>query len=588
VSCRLWEEVHVLESSLSCVSSLSSSPREPSAKESATTGETGDHGTQGINSDHLLRSKVLEDLQGVKDALHETQTSGLAIKMTIEAARFSAERRAGRYAQELKKLKRRQLAGIYPFELETQLAQKAVEKSALELQMSCRNKDLKAARLHELLNSWRLSTLEARHANELEEREQEWQSGVQLYVRELRRDFRLKILSFRAWCHRVTIAVILKQKSEKLALLRCRGLLAKALKNCAHCVQRRRQNFALQSALVRWDQSRVERSWTCWYEVTSEMAATRADIEGLAKLHMVIRGLRMVWSRWRTYVIDTKTLDQKALSIGSRRSFFMLATAVRVWKLACDYSHSLCVAGAAVRASVRAHLQQQTVAGWSRLAACCFAARRVATCLHRRHSLLCLLEWHHQAVASLGLRRMRRRCVSCVVTLRRRAQTDKVLTTLLVSTLRGKGWHVALARARAKAVRLCLCRRLESWRSYAAHRIAMRHSEGVITARRSGSSEPVRRAFQSWAAHLVRTLRLQAMDDRLAKIIRRFHGLGCPERMRRAAWCAWLSWLWWARRRLWVEARVSRKCAALNFLRWWRHHKRRRMYCGESWSDIKM
>jgi hypothetical protein len=69
----------------------------------------------------MLKCRVALTVASMKEALQEQQSYGLQLKSVLDAARFSAERRAGRYAQELKMIKQQHFLSTYPFQLEKQL-----------------------------------------------------------------------------------------------------------------------------------------------------------------------------------------------------------------------------------------------------------------------------------------------------------------------------------------------------------------------------------------------------------------------------------------------------------------------------------
>jgi hypothetical protein len=69
----------------------------------------------------MLKCRFAHALTSMKEALQEQQSYGLKLKGMLDAGRFSAERRAGQYAEELKMIKQQHFLSTYPFQLEEQL-----------------------------------------------------------------------------------------------------------------------------------------------------------------------------------------------------------------------------------------------------------------------------------------------------------------------------------------------------------------------------------------------------------------------------------------------------------------------------------
>jgi hypothetical protein len=85
----------------------------------------------------------------MKEALQEQQSYGLKLKSMLDAGRFSAERRAGRYAEELKMIKQQHFLSTYPFQLEEQLENILHKARAMSAQY--------------VMSAWHAATAESRN-----------------------------------------------------------------------------------------------------------------------------------------------------------------------------------------------------------------------------------------------------------------------------------------------------------------------------------------------------------------------------------------------------------------------------------------
>ena len=101
----------------------------------------------------MLKCRVARALSSMKEALQEQQSYGLQLKSMLDGARFSTERRAGRYAEELKMIKQQHFLSTYPFQLEDRL--ETILHKARQYAMS--------ARAQYAMSAWHAATAESRN-----------------------------------------------------------------------------------------------------------------------------------------------------------------------------------------------------------------------------------------------------------------------------------------------------------------------------------------------------------------------------------------------------------------------------------------
>ena len=321
---RVWSELQELESALglsglSGEHSLSSSPREWNDVDNAASDAAKSHA-----------SSVMHGLNGVKEALRDHCSAGLQLRALIEATRFSAERRAGRYAQELKQMKRR-LTGNCPVELEAQLAMCRGQHSALEHKVAYQERDLRAARAQEAMTTWKHALLQARHARDLLDNQRDWQSGTQLFVKELARNVASKSASFHAWLCVSRYRRHLRHAQHRMQTRRPSQQAAAASACCALFLLHLSRTIKDKRRLarhVRWLQKR--RMHTCFGR-WCDLLAARSNIILLARVHLALRRLRRSWTRWQMARGHVKTQARFLARASYSRALFLMARACGRW-----------------------------------------------------------------------------------------------------------------------------------------------------------------------------------------------------------------------------------------------------------------
>jgi hypothetical protein len=286
-ACRVWQELHEVESTL-CPSgehSLSSSPRE-------RDDERDDGGLTASDATKLCSSTVtlMHGLKGVKDALRDHCNAGLQLRALLEATRFSAERRAGLYAQELKQMKRRNLTAIYPMELETQLAMCRHENSVLERKVANQERHLRAACAQEAMTVWRNTVMLARHSSELHDSQRDWQ---------LERNGASKSASFHAWLCLSSSHTHLKRALAHIQTRKQDKQASTAAARCAfiflHLKHKVRDKRHLARCVGALEERRVDKCFKRWYNVLD----AQSKLLDLARVRLALRRLRKSWTRWQ-------------------------------------------------------------------------------------------------------------------------------------------------------------------------------------------------------------------------------------------------------------------------------------------------
>ena len=345
---RVWQELHEVESTLrpSGEQSLSSSPREcddekddgglrrlPSVSSSHSEQRERAHTHTHIK---LCASSVtlMHGLKGVKDALRDHCNAGLQLRALLEATRFSAERRAGRYAQELKQMKRRNLAGIYPMELETQLAMCRHENSVLERKVANQERDLRAACAQEAMTVWSNTVMLARHFSELHDSQRDWQRGTQLFVKELERNAASKSSSFRAWLSLSSYHTHLKRAHARIQTRKRDKQASTAAARCVLFFLHLKYKVKDKSHLARWvgalEERRLDKCFQRWCNVLE----AHAKLLDLARVRLALRRLRKSWTRWHIARGRAKTEALKFYFKSSR-----LSSSLAISSIFCsDYS----------------------------------------------------------------------------------------------------------------------------------------------------------------------------------------------------------------------------------------------------------
>ncbi|EKX41011.1 hypothetical protein GUITHDRAFT_142399 [Guillardia theta CCMP2712] len=124
-----------------------------------------------------------ESVSSLKEALKEQEAFGFQLRHILEAARFSAEKRAGRYAVELRHLGKDEAE--QQEHQQQQQQQRATLLKALNRLLKRRQREDEEGEVRECLRSWHKMHEQAAMEQELKKMEKDWATSVQVLLKEV-------------------------------------------------------------------------------------------------------------------------------------------------------------------------------------------------------------------------------------------------------------------------------------------------------------------------------------------------------------------------------------------------------------------
>eukprot|EP00960_Hanusia_phi_P014854 439975-Hanusia_phi.AAC.1 len=125
-------------------------------------------------------SKLLE---GLKEAVREQEAFGFQLRHILEAARFSAEKRAGRYAIELRSLCKEETEAE-KLQLQKQQLQRSMLLKGFNRLLKRRLREAEEVEVRECLRDWHKLHEQRAMQVEMKQMEREWSTSVQVLLKE--------------------------------------------------------------------------------------------------------------------------------------------------------------------------------------------------------------------------------------------------------------------------------------------------------------------------------------------------------------------------------------------------------------------